>query len=163
MKKDNGNITIEKQHLLNDAKKLANVILQVIEDIENGHSEVQVCHKYNLSYKSFRNFVFITAQKYANKPSYNNKGVFCVYGKLYQALCVMKGIPQNLDFMPDNFDQIITDNIDQLPDRTKKIIIDYYVNKRTLQSIGDELEITRERVRQIKQRGLRILNQNIFW
>lgn len=163
MKKDNGNITIEKQYLLNDAKKLANVILQVIEDMENGYSEVQVCRKYNLSHTSFRNFVFTTAQKYANKPSYNNKGVFCVYGKLYQALCVMKGIPQNLDFMPDNFDQIITDNIDQLPDRTKKIIIDYYVNKRTLQSIGDELKITRERVRQIKQRGLRVLNQNIFW
>ena len=52
-----------------------------------------------------------------------------------------------------------------LEEREKNIIIDYYGlsgTPMTLQEIGDELSLTKERVRQIKEKALRKLRNDSY-
>ena len=49
-----------------------------------------------------------------------------------------------------------------LDDRERKIIYGRFVNGKTLQEIGDEFGLTRERIRQIEEHALRKINRGLW-
>jgi RNA polymerase sigma factor (sigma-70 family) len=49
---------------------------------------------------------------------------------------------------------------DNFPDIEKKVLAMFFLQEKTLKEIAEELDITREKVRQVKQKGVRRLKIN---
>jgi RNA polymerase primary sigma factor len=71
---------------------------------------------------------------------------------------------QDVNHEKDELSNIITDILDEVPDREEKVLRMFYgigyPREFTLDEIGRELKLTRERVRQIKNKTLRRLLKN---
>jgi len=65
-------------------------------------------------------------------------------------------LPDVLAAYREQADQIAA-ALAKLPERSQVVLRDYYWRSRTLQAIGDDLGVTRERVRQIKAKAMKRL------
>ena len=56
--------------------------------------------------------------------------------------------------------KIIGEALDRLPERSKEVVEDIYYKGKTLEQCGNELNVSRERIRQIKSESFRQLRKN---
>lgn len=56
--------------------------------------------------------------------------------------------------------EAISERLGQLKERERQVIVEYYLNNKSLQQIGEEMGRTRERVRQIKEDALKKLSKD---
>lgn len=101
--------------------------------------------------------------------AYNNSYFYTEYP--LNVIFKLGEFPWNVDLklVEENFDAILTTYFEQdncfLNDKEKTIILERYKNKRTLDSIGQELGLTKERVRQLESRAFKKLEhrKEIFY
>ncbi|MBN2542847.1 sigma-70 family RNA polymerase sigma factor [bacterium] len=69
--------------------------------------------------------------------------------------------------MKHELENISTEDVDDLPESERRIIYMFYKDGKSLKEIGETLEISRERVRQLKKKAIRRLkvkeSKKSFW
>lgn len=135
-------------------EKLLNTLLRINEDIMSGTPEDQACKKEGVDYLWYKRlWERVIKIEIRGSSTYSNwrNNFLCDLCSLSR-----KDNPEN--FIPyDDFDEVFDIVLDRLPERHKRAIILYYRDGLTLEEVGNELNVKRERVRQIISKGMRIL------
>ena len=135
-------------------------ISKIKQDLEMKiKSDSEICKKYNLTLKNLKIIKSYIYLKMFSKDDINNDNSNIFLSNDDTNLDKMEN-KLNLDFEKGQIKKIIEN---KLTKRQKYIIIEYYYNGKTLEKIGKEINISRERVRQIKIISLKILKKNLSY
>jgi len=165
-------VTSGKLGLLASWKEKLQAIISIIDDIIAGKSEISACRKHDIDNGFFRSIIF---RKEINKgyieedrPVFAGKTliltpeerIWCAMNELETKIKTYKDISYldaKLD-IPYDLNETIPEIISEhLTERERLIINEIYYNRKTLEETGKSLRITRERVRQIERKSIRIL------
>ena len=168
MKKDESFLSENKKALLDQAETHLKDVLNAINDIRDGHSEASVCKKYNFNKSSFRRLIFnekigfkyngiIKIPASSDKDFRLEDELLSWHERLYLDVFPDRNytnIPPNIE---EVIDYLLSEDNQFLTEREIKVLLGLYRDGGNLQTVGKRYGVTRERIRQISEKGIRKL------
>lgn len=151
--------------LLDAMKSYAEKITEYCADVARGMPEIEACKKADLPIRFVRAFEISTVEYYVDmslmrqiKDKNNRTWPEKLMYDVFNTEQLQVGV---------NFEELLSKALSTIQDkRAKDVIFMYYKEGMTLDEIGRKMLLSRERVRQIKERSLRQLRhpcRRRFW
>lgn len=149
----------EKKNALIKVRKKLTMILNAIDDMLNGESEVSVCQKNNINLSQFRRFISnkYLAMNYTSAiKTYHDNTFLTAYDSLY--LAIIEGMPRKhfyYENMPGHLQENLIETMDEtLTSDEKDVLHRHYIKYESLEQIGKSKNVSREYIRLIKEKAL---------
>lgn len=142
-----------RNEIYNDAEEVLNKMIRVIEKIRNGEFESAACRQEGIDNLRFRNFIRSNWVCDNKEKKYNYDTIPYSWQENF-----IKDVYKSSDISLIDFDRAYEYVLSTLSDKEQKIIRLRYEEELTLEEIGEEMNICRERARQILARTVRRLN-----
>lgn len=155
---------IEQIDVMIDRMERITAALKEIRD--NDACEAEVCRKNGLDYASFRRAVYNIDWEKRDTSSHvpdkikaklNEPGICPTKSWAEDLYCIIYGVRPNEPVVPRDVKERLTEIIQELPGIMPSIIFMRYRDGMTLDEVGDVLGKTRERVRQIEVKAIRLM------
>lgn len=149
----------EKKNALIKVRKKLTMILNAIDDMLNGESEVSVCQKNNINLSQFRRFISnkYLAMNYTSAiKTYHDNTFLTAYDSLY--LAIIEEMPRKhfyYENMPGHLQENLIETMDEtLTSDEKDVLHRHYIKYESLEQIGKSKNVSREYIRLIKEKAL---------
>lgn len=136
--------------ILDEFIETANKFVLMAKEVKEGASEAEVCTKYNIDRSKFRRLV--RSNWYTN-PEETYTGENCKYFSWID-MFLDDLVGRYTIELHENFEENYHKAVRHLDERTRFVIDKYYREGWTLTEIGEKLELSNERVRQLKTKGI---------
>lgn len=152
----------ETVRILDDFVNTANTFITIAKRVANGESEAEVCAKYRVDRSKFRRLVrtnwYMTEEGTYNSENikYNSSTYFSWKDKFLDDLLGRYSMD-----LHENFDENYETAISELDERTRYVVDNYYRKGMTLDELGEEMKLSKERVRQICTKGINQLRHPV--
>ena len=144
----------KKLKQLSMTKTYLQTVIRCITDMENGMTEYDACHKYQIRQKDFQDLLIKNVPKETKTMSVKNSAISPEMKLYYDIMGRRK-----LIVLPTEIQKNIPIALQTLTEREQQIIQDNYWNQKSIEEIAKIYSISSETVHKSLQKALRKLRQ----
>ena len=144
----NTNPRIEnKKEILENVREFHLKIINIIDDINAGMSEIDACRKHGISHLVFRNNTIYRKTLNGDLSQSEITNLFKEpYHRIYEDVFHTTLTSQTIQQLPPDFNETMKSIIKTLPYAQRKLISEYYMQNKSMNKISAEQNIARQTI-----------------
>ena len=144
----NTNPRIEnKKEILENVREFHLKIIDIIDDINNGMSEIDACRKHGISHLVFRNNTIYRKTLNGDLSQTEITELFKEpYHRIYEDVFHTTLTSQTIQQLPPDFNETMKRVIKTLPYAQRELISEYYMQNKSMNKISAEQNIARQTI-----------------